>query len=682
MVPWDNQRVTTLQTRPDAQDAGTPSPTDRSVSFISWGAVAGRHAELAEVLGGEARCFFPKGQAGRPPVIARYALSAARTAWHLLRRRPRVVVVTNPPVPAAWFTAVCARAVGAALIVDSHPGGFGAQGDRVARHLQWMHRRLVRRAAGVIVSDDVWSDRVRSWGGTPLVVHEAPIVDLATPPSPGARLAVLVVGNFHRDEPYGAVLEAASRVPACDFLVTGELSRCAAELRAAAPANVQFVGFLDPVRYRAALHDCDAVLTLTTEPTSVMRAAYEAVYAGRPVIVSDWPLARSLFPFAVHSPNDPSGLAAAIERLCSDYPRLAVLSGAARAVQLARWDEQLRNLADLVDRSGGLDAPPAAPEGVPLDAVDMASTVQRIVTDARLGSGGRMANVNVDTLRLALEDPELRRTLESCELVMADGMPIVWAARLQGTPVPERVAASEMIWPACEEAADQGVGVFLLGGSPGTAERAATRLAGRFPGLQIGHWCPPMGFERDEAEVAAVIRALDEAQPGVVFCGLGTPKQERLMAFLANWFPSTWFVACGGTFAMVCGELPPAPPWMRRHALEWLHRLRLEPRRLFGRYLACDLPFVPRLLASSAAARSGWRTPGLLHVRQPVSADGPPARPLRPARPSVSFSGVTPPSGGGLFQDDQCEAAQPEREPGVAGLEPGDHPPQEPARRA
>lgn len=646
------------------------------MTFISWGAVAGRHAEISEALGGEARCFFPKGQAHRPAVVVRYLLSAAGTAWHLVRRRPRVVVVTNPPVPAAWFTAVCARAVGAAVILDSHPGGFGAQGDRVARRLQWVHRRLVRRAAGVIVSDDTWSDQVRAWGGTPVVVHEAPIGDAATPPSPGPRLSVLVVGNFHRDEPIDAVLDAAGRLPECDFLVTGELSRCAPERRAAAPANVQFVGFLDPVCYRAALHDCDAVVTLTTEPTSVMRAAYEGVYAGRPVVVSDWPLARSLFPFAVHSPNDASGLAAAIAQLCSEYPRLAVLSAAARAVQLARWDAQLQSLGALVDRCGARTLTRHRPEVVALDAVDMASTVQRIVTDARLGSGGRMANVNVDTLRLARADPDLCRTLNGCELVMADGVPIVWAARLQGTPVPERVAASEMIWPTCEEAADQGVGIFLLGGAPGTAERAAARLASRVPGLQVGHWCPPMGFERDEAEIDAIIRALDEAQPGVVFCGFGTPKQERLMAFLARSFSATWFVACGGTFAMVCGELPPAPPWMRRHALEWLHRLRLEPRRLVGRYLARDLPFLPRLLASSAAARVGRRNQALLDVRQPVLAGEATGR--LPAQPG----GVTRRSRRSLLQDDQCETAQPERERGMARLEAGDHPPQEPAHRA
>lgn len=629
MTSWDNTPVTTLQARPYVRE-DAPSPAGpRPVAFVSWGAVAGRAAEIADALGGESRCFFPKGTARRPSVLLRYLLSAAGTASYLWRKRPGVVVVTNPPVPAAWFTSLCARALGASVILDSHPGGFGAQGDRVSARLQWVHRRLVRRAAGVIVSDEAWGERVRVWGGQPVVVHEAPTGCGAPAPSPGPRLRLLVVGNFHRDEPIAEVLEAARRLPDCDFLVTGEPSRCPAELRASVPSNARLVGFLDPDGYQFALAACDAVVTLTTEPTSVMRAAYEAVYARRPVIMSDWPVARRLFPHALHASNDASALAAAIAVLQSDYRRFAGRVDAARNEQLERWEEQLRGLVDVVDAALRRHAPPTrsprsaastrstASAAIVLDDLDGQTTVRRIVTAAARGRGGRMANVNVDTLRLALADNALRQLINECDLVLADGVPIVWASRLQGTPVAERVAASEMIWPTCEVAARHGVGVFLLGGAPSTAARAAARLRAQFPGLQIEHQCPPFGFEHEQSEMDAILSKLEEVRPGIVFCGFGSPKQERLMAVLVRRFPSMWFVACGGTFAMLCGDLPPAPGWMRRCSLEWAHRLRLEPRRLFGRYVLRDLPFAPKLLASSAASRLGGprRRGGLLRVR-------------------------------------------------------------------
>src|SRR5262249_757978 len=97
--------------------------------------------------------------------------------------------------------------------------------------------------------------------------------------------------------------------------------------------------------------------------------------------------------------------------------------------------------------------------------------------------------------------------------------------------------------------------------------------------------------------------ALDGAGPGIVFCGFGFPKQEHLMEVLSARYPATWFIGSGGTFSMIAGDTPKAPPWMRKNGLEWVHRLRLEPRRLFERYIVHDIPFAVRLLATSAIER-------------------------------------------------------------------------------
>ena len=246
--------------------------------------------------------------------------------------------------------------------------------------------------------------------------------------------------------------------------------------------------------------------------------------------------------------------------------------------------------------------------GVTIHNVSQSEVVSHILGEASQGRGGCMITPNVDILRLVTADPELAALVRAADLVVADGMPVMWAARLQGTPLCERVPASEAIHPLCAAAAQAGVGVFLLGAPPGVAERAAAVLAGQYAGLEIGHLCPPMGFEKDDTIVRGIHEALRRASPGIVFCGFGFPKQERLMKSLHELFPGTWFIGSGGTFSMVAGDTPKAPVWMRRAGLEWAHRLRLEPARLFERYIVHDLPFAFRLLLASAANRLRGRS--------------------------------------------------------------------------
>ncbi len=596
--------VQTVARAQSGEPVSPASPARRDVAFLAWGSIAGRSKEMAEVLGGEARCFFPIGTRRRPPVPLRYLMAAVATGTYLLRRRPKLVIFTNPPVPGALVAYLWSRIIGAAFALDSHPGGFGAQGDTVAARLQRWHRFLVRRAAFVMVTDDGWAERVRSWGGTPVIVHEAPGGwDLAAPARHG-RLRVLVVGTFSPDEPVADLLEATGRFPQCDFVLTGEPARLSPALRHDLPGNVRLAGFLDAERYRQEMSAADAVVALTTEPTSVMRAAYEAVYARRPLVLSDWPVGRELFRHAIHAKNDADALVEALSRLVTDYRRYLGRIERARVEQLDRWRCQRRVLVGLVraavpsERDDRVEV-----MGVTLNNVTEREAITKVLSSLDHGDGGRISNLNVDILRQARLDPELRRLICDAELVLADGMPILWASRIQGTPLLERVPASEMIWSLCHQAACHGVGVLLLGGSSGSAEQAAGVLADRYEELTIDSYCPPMGFEHSETEMAKVHRAIEQAAPGVVFCGFGAPKQERLMAHLGERYPSVWFVACGGTFSMVTGELPKAPTWMRERSLEWVHRLRLEPRRLFRRYIVHDLPFAAHLFVSCSLSR-------------------------------------------------------------------------------
>ncbi|MGH8994519.1 MAG: hypothetical protein ACRDYB_00520 [Acidimicrobiales bacterium] len=256
--------------------------------------------------------------------------------------------MTNPPIIAGLITYGMALSIGAHLVLDTHPGGFGAQGDRVAARLQPLHRWLARRAILCLVTEDLWRKKVEAWGTPGLVVHEAPGDWQATKPVRHRRLRILYVGRFGADEPARAVIGAAALVPECDVIVTGELERCPPELLRSAPPNVTFAGFLDSYGYRAAVMGSDAMVTLSTEPASVMRAACEALYAGRPLILSDWPVNRELFPYSIHVANNVAGLAWGLREVDINFDRYAAMAEDALDLQFARWQQQRHELQKLL----------------------------------------------------------------------------------------------------------------------------------------------------------------------------------------------------------------------------------------------------------------------------------------------------------------------------------------------
>ncbi len=251
--------------------------------------------------------------------------------------------------------------------------------------------------------------------------------------------------------------------------------------------------------------------------------------------------------------------------------------------------------------------------GVELACMDEREVVDTVVHSLDRDEGGWVCPVNLDVLRQCVAEPEIRRLVSRAELAVPDGMPLLWASKLQGTPLPARVSGSSLIWTLSRGARDAGKSVFLLGGNPGVAERAADRLTESMPGLSVvGSLCPPFGFERSEAELDRIETALREARPDIVFVALGFPKQEHLIARLEPALPDTWFVSCGITFSFVAGDVRRAPIWIQRLGLEWLHRLAQEPRRLFRRYVVLGMPFLVRLFGAATSYRvRGGRGPAV-----------------------------------------------------------------------
>jgi glycosyltransferase involved in cell wall biosynthesis len=324
------------------------------VAFVSWSFVRGRSAEIASALDGEAKSIYYTWMVGRRKwfVPFRYIVSSLHTIGYLVRRRPRSVIATLPPVFPGLVAWMYSRVAGAHFVLDSHPSGFGRKGDRISQRLLPVHRWLSRRADATMVTTHEWVQQVEEWGGNGIIVHEAPaLLDVGPPPTASEAFVVLFVAVFSGDEPVAEVVEAVRGVDCIRLRITGDTRRCAPELVEGAPDNVEFVGFLGPDEYRRVVEDAHIVLALTTEPTSVMRAAYEAVYARRPLVTSDWPRIRELFDHAVFVSNSADGIGRGLIRATQSYSDLVGASSSAFDEQTRRWDCQLSELRNAL----GLD---------------------------------------------------------------------------------------------------------------------------------------------------------------------------------------------------------------------------------------------------------------------------------------------------------------------------------------
>lgn len=242
--------------------------------------------------------------------------------------------------------------------------------------------------------------------------------------------------------------------------------------------------------------------------------------------------------------------------------------------------------------------------GVAFDRMDERECVARVLERSLGGQGGWLLTANLDILRQCHRDDWMRGMAQAADMVVADGMPLIWASRLQGTPLPERVCGSNLIISLPQAAAQSGLSIFLLGGARDSAVRAAQLLSDSCPGLRVaGTYSPPLGFEHREEEIQKISDTIDRARPDIVFVALGTPKGERLIHRLRERSPQVWWIGVGISFSFVCGEVRRAPVWVQRIGFEWVHRLVQEPRRLGKRYLIEDMPFAFTLLGGAMRRR-------------------------------------------------------------------------------
>ncbi len=238
--------------------------------------------------------------------------------------------------------------------------------------------------------------------------------------------------------------------------------------------------------------------------------------------------------------------------------------------------------------------------GCPIDPLTFTETLAEV---ERLISARRPVQhcvVNASKAVMMHKDRELLRIVSSCALINADGQSVVWASRLLGHPVPERVAGIDLFEALLGLAEQRGYPVFFLGATHEVLAAAVARARREHPALQVsgahdGYW--PAGRSRD---VVARIRA---AEPAIMFVGMPSPRKEYWLAENLDALGVPFSMGVGGSFDVYAGAIRRAPVWMQRMGLEWAYRFIQEPRRMWKRYLVGNLEFVGLVFGAWRAAR-------------------------------------------------------------------------------
>ena len=238
-----------------------------------------------------------------------------------------------------------------------------------------------------------------------------------------------------------------------------------------------------------------------------------------------------------------------------------------------------------------------------IDAVTFPQALERIAELVEGQEGGAVFTPNVDHVVKAEHDADFRRAYRRAALCLPDGMPLLWASRLLGSPLPEKVSGSDLVVPLMRLAAERRWRVYLLGGRPGAAEKAADKLAHQLGTRVVGTDSPTVVLNGSADGSEGTLERLRAAAPNLVLVAFGAPKQELWIDRFADRIRPAVAIGVGGSLDFVAGDVRRAPAWMSRAGLEWLFRLVQEPRRMWRRYLVEDPAFI-RIVARSRRARA------------------------------------------------------------------------------
>lgn len=239
--------------------------------------------------------------------------------------------------------------------------------------------------------------------------------------------------------------------------------------------------------------------------------------------------------------------------------------------------------------------PPVKVWGLPLTPLTFDQTLDAVENLIAAKAPAIVITANLHYAMLVSQEPQLDQVNRAAAFLVADGAPLVWASRRTTSPLPERVAGSDLVPALCGRIAPRRGRVFLLGGAPGVAVAAGRILTERFPGLQVvGAETPPFRSLSQE-ETTDLVTRIREANPDLLFVAFGQPKGERWLATHLRELGTPVCLQIGASFDMLVGRVSRAPKWVQRLGFEWAWRIATEPRRLAPRY-AQDAWFLVRQL--------------------------------------------------------------------------------------
>lgn len=229
---------------------------------------------------------------------------------------------------------------------------------------------------------------------------------------------------------------------------------------------------------------------------------------------------------------------------------------------------------------------------VSIDNISFSKAIESIELIIGLKKNAFVLTPNVDHIVKLQHDKDFRKIYKHADLVLPDGMPLLWAAKFLNTPLIERITGADLFPELCRVSAKKGYKIFLLGGRPKAAVTAKKVLEKKYPNVNIvGTYCPYFGFENDEDENNKIIAAIERAKPDILFVGLGAPKQEKWIYKYKDVCRVPVSIGVGVSFEFIAGMVKRAPIWVRNLGMEWFWRLIMEPKKLWKRYLIDDLQF-------------------------------------------------------------------------------------------
>ena len=322
-------------------------PRRQPIVYVSWASHCSRSDSTAALLNGQSYMVYDERWGSRySTVVFKYVSQFLSTLKLLFAKKPTAVFVMTPPVIACIPVYLYVLLTGTRFVIDAHTGAFV---DPRWKPFLFLHRFFSRRAAATIVTNEHLAALVRSWGAHPVVVTDVPIQfaePVRFPLADGCNMTF--VSSFTPDEPLEQFLHAAKSIPDVTFHVTGNPERASPAIHALRPDNVHFTGFLSAGEYTDLITNSDAVIALTKEDFTMQRGAYEAIYLGRPVIVTGFQVLRdSFFKGAVYTDNSIESIIEAVNEMRSRQSTLEAEASQLREHKHEVWNDRERELLSI-----------------------------------------------------------------------------------------------------------------------------------------------------------------------------------------------------------------------------------------------------------------------------------------------------------------------------------------------